>query len=618
MVIGARRITITLWVVVMIKSVSNWLLGFYSNIRDLKKESLGVFLCLGQSCLCLIFLCVPGTVMAQSSLELDSESLYQFRLEQERLRQQRERLLPRSDARIPSEHNPNFPLVFTEPELPCFEIRKISIIAIESPLRSWDWLHDYVDYPQDSQPVLNRCLGARGIGVIMARLQQALVQQGWTTTRILAPPQDLSSGELQLNVLEGVISDIRFEREHGQRATLLNTIPVRTGQVFNLRDVEQGLENFRRVPTVEADISIEPGESPGQSELLIRHKQGFPLRMLASFDDSGNTSTGKYQGAFTLSYDNFSTLSDLFYITFLSEVGGRDAGDRGNSGYAVHYSVPWGYSLLSFNSSSTQYHQTVAGAFQDYVYSGTNDQYGVQLSRVFQRDHAGKTTAAIRGFHRRSRNYIDDTEIEVQRRAVSGVDISLGHRRSFGSGLWEAVLTYRQGNGAWGALPAPEETFGEGTSRMRMWLLNANVRIPFDFIQQRWSYQGIFRGQWHNTLLTPQDQFSIGGRYSVRGFDGESVLSGDSGALLRNEVSTHIGQSPYSLYMGVDWGRVSARSSQIQVGKELAGAVVGLRSQWEIGNVQSNIDFFLGQPLHKPKRFQTASQDYGFSFNIQF
>jgi hemolysin activation/secretion protein len=414
-----------------------------------------------------------------------------------------------------------------------------------------------------------------------------------------------------------VVSDIRFEQESGQRATFLNTLPVRTGQVFNLRDIEQGLENLRRVPTVEADISIEPGENPGQSELLIRHKQDFPIRMLASLDDSGSTSTGKYQGAFTLSYDNLSTLSDLLYITLLTDVGGREDGDRGNSGYAVHYSIPWGYSLLSFNSASTQYHQTVAGAFQDYVYSGTSDQYDAQLSRVIQRDHAGKTTASIRGFHRRSRNYIDDTEVEVQRRAVSGLDISLGHRRSFGPAMWETVLTHRRGGGAWGAMPAPEEAFGEGTSRMRIWLLNASVHIPFDFIRQRWNYQGSFRGQWHKTPLTPQDEFSIGGRYSVRGFDGESVLSGDSGILLRNEISTLLGQSPISIYMGMDWGRVNGQSTR-QLGNELAGAVIGLRSQWKVGPVQSNIDLFLGQPLHKPERFKTASQDYGFSFNIQF
>ncbi|CAN0047700.1 unnamed protein product [Ectocarpus sp. 12 AP-2014] len=390
---------------VLIQVVSAWVRGKERSTKtNLKKANFLVSLCLGKACGCLVLVCVASTAAAQNPQELENESLRQFRQEQERLRQQREQLQTSRDVHLQSLDEPKRPLVFPEAETPCFEISEISIEAIERPLQNWEWLYDHIDDPQDSQPVLSRCLGTQGVSVIMARLQQVLVQKGWTTTRIIAPPQDLSSGKLRLDVLEGVISDIRFNQEYGQRATLFNTIPTQAGQVLNLRDIEQGLENFRRVPTVEADISIKPGEEPGQSELLIRHKQALPFRVLASVDDSGNESTGKYQGAFTLSYDNLWTLSDLFYVTFQSELGGKDAGDRGNSGHAVHYSVPWGYSLLSFNSSSTQYHQTVAGAFQDYVYSGTSDQNDARLSRVLQRDQAGKTTAAIRAFHRHSRN----------------------------------------------------------------------------------------------------------------------------------------------------------------------------------------------------------------------
>ncbi len=36
--------------------------------------------------------------------------------------------------------------------------------------------------------------------------------------------------------------------------------------------------------------------------------------------------------------------------------------------------------------------------------------------------------------------------------------------------------------------------------------------------------------------LTQQDKLSIGGRYTVRGFDGELSLSGEKGWLWRNEL----------------------------------------------------------------------------------
>lgn len=555
---------------------------------------------------------------SQNPLELESESLRQFRQEQERQNLQRQQLQPQPDVRLPASVDPTTSVVFPSQESPCFVVNAVELSVVGKPLRDWGWLKNHLQTAQDPTPIEGRCLGAQGVGVVMARLQQALVHRGWTTTRIIAPPQDLSSGVLQLQVLQGVVSHIRFEDGHGLRATRVNTLPIKPGQPLNLRDIEQGLENYKRVPTVEADVAIEPGAEPGESELVIRHSQAFPFRVHASLDDSGSRTTGRYQGSITLSYDNWWTMSDLFYVTLQSEVGGKDTGPRGNSARTVHYSVPWGYSLLSMNSSSSRYHQTVAGAFQSYVYSGQSEQHDVRLSRIVHRDQVGKTTLALRAFHRRSRNFIDDTEVEVQRRAVSGVDVSLGHRRSLGQGQWEATLTRREGIKKWGSLPAPEEAFGEGTSLMRLWLLDASLSVPFKLGQQTFNYHGSLRRQWHQTPLTPQDRFSIAGRYTVRGFDGANVLSAESGVLVRNELSTALDQTPYNVYAGVDWGRVGGPSAAFLLGRELTGGVVGLRSNWKTGPVQTQLDLFVGQPLKKPAGFRAAKSVYGFSLNTQF
>lgn len=447
--------------------------------------------------------------VAQNTLELETESLRQFRQEQERQTMQRQQLQPQHDVRRPGPSKRDASVVFPEDETPCFVVNAVSIGVVGHAVREWGWLTQHLQTKEDPAPVEGRCLGPQGVGVVMARLQQALVHRGWTTTRIIAPPQDLSQGTLQLNVLQGLVSDIRLSEGYGQRATRLNTLPIFIGQPLNLRDLEQGLENYKRVPTVEADIQIEPGVEPGQSDLLIRHSQAFPLRVSASVDDAGSRTTGKHQGSVTLSYDNWWTLSDLFYVTFQSEVGGKDTGPRGHSGTTIHYSVPWRYSLMSFNRSKSRYNQTVAGAFQSYVYRGLSEQHDVRLSHVVHRDQVGKTTLATRAFHRRSRNLIDDTEIEVQRRAVSGVDVSLGHRRSLGQGQWKATLTRRQGIKKWGSLPAPEEAFGEGTSLMRLWLLDTSLSLPLKWGQQAFFYHGSLRRQWHQTPLTPQDRFSI-------------------------------------------------------------------------------------------------------------
>jgi hemolysin activation/secretion protein len=37
------------------------------------------------------------------------------------------------------------------------------------------------------------------------------------------------------------------------------------GNLLDLRDIEQGLENFQRLPTVEASMEILPGENPARA-----------------------------------------------------------------------------------------------------------------------------------------------------------------------------------------------------------------------------------------------------------------------------------------------------------------------------------------------------------------
>ena len=55
------------------------------------------------------------------------------------------------------------------------------------------------------------------------------------------------------------------------------------------------------------------------------------------------------------------------------------------------------------------------------------------VSRLVWRDAVRKTTLSARGWSRNSKNYIDDTEIEVQRRKVTGWEAAIAHREFIGS-----------------------------------------------------------------------------------------------------------------------------------------------------------------------------------------
>ncbi|WP_188381580.1 ShlB/FhaC/HecB family hemolysin secretion/activation protein [Oxalicibacterium faecigallinarum] len=533
--------------------------------------------------------------------------------QQERERQRRLQQEQVPDVRLQSPAGKTTNLL-QQNEVPCFPIERVTLVG-DAADRFQFALRKVVD--GDDTPI-GKCLGANGINLVLTRIQNSIVEQGFVTTRVLVAPQDIQRGDLAITVIPGRVRNIRFAEDADARGTRWNAMPIRSGDILNLRDIEQGLENFKRVPTATADIRIEPAEGeqakPGESDLVIAYQQTFPFRLSLFVDDSGSKSTGKYQGGVTLSYDNWWTLNDLFYVSINHDLGGGDAGARGTRGSTVHYSIPFGYWMLSTTATRYRYFQSVAGMTQTYLYSGTSRNNDLRLSRIVYRDAQRKTTVSIRGYLKESDNFIDDTEVQTQRRRTAGWEVGVGHREFIGANTLDLNIAYRRGTGAFHALEAPEDAFGEGASRPKVWNVDASLSVPLQFAQQYWRYLGALRMQWNDTPLVPQDRFAIGGRYTVRGFDGSMILSADRGWTLRNDVGLILGSSGQEIYFGLDYGEVGGQASQYLVGTRLAGTVLGLR-----GSILGGAyDVFVGQPIKKPDGFVTANTTAGFSLNWSY
>lgn len=406
---------------------------------------------------------------------------------QERDARQREQVLPPREARPTPPDEPS-PTPLPQDESPCFTVRQIELRG-DTQAR-FGWVLDHLAGPSGLDGPLRRCLVAGAVGVLAQRAQGALIERGFVTSRVLIEPQDLRQGHLVLTLLPGRVRHIRFEGARPARAAVRNSVPMARGDVLNLRDIEQALDNFKRVPTVEADIQIVPADEPGWSDLQIRWSQGRAVRLNLSVDDSGSRATGLYQGSLTVSADNPLGLSDLFYAGLQGDLGGGDPGRRDTDGTSWHYSVPWGRALLAFDAGQHRYLQTVAGASQTYAYGGRSASQEATLSVLVHRNANRKTTLHAKAFARQSKNTIDDTEIEVQRRRVGGWQLGMAHRAFIETGTLDLNLSYRRGTGAFGALPAPEEAFGEGTSRFALVQGSAQWQWPFHLGTQPVQYNG--------------------------------------------------------------------------------------------------------------------------------
>ncbi|CWQ00151.1 ShlB/FhaC/HecB family hemolysin secretion/activation protein [Neisseria meningitidis] len=579
-------------------------------------------------CCLLAGIIAPATLLASPNpAEIRMQQDIQQRQREEQLRQT---MQPESDVRLHQKNTGETvnQLMGDDSSQPCFAINEVVLegehharfqFALKRALRETGFQ-------------AGKCLHAGNINQIMSLAQNALIGRGYTTTRILAAPQDLNSGKLQLTLIPSYLRSIRIDRSNddqthaGRIAAFQNKFPTRSNDLLNLRDLEQGLENLKRLPTAEADLQIVPVEGePNQSDVVVQWRQRLlPYRVSVGMDNSGSEATGKYQGNITFSADNPLGLSDMFYVNYGRSIGGTPDeesfdGHRkegGSNNYAVHYSAPFGKWTWAFNHNGYRYHQAVSGLSEVYDYNGKSYNTDFGFNRLLYRDAKRKTYLGVKLWMRETKSYIDDAELTVQRRKTAGWLAELSHKEYIGRSTADFKLKYKRGTGMKDALRAPEETFGEGTSRMKIWTASADVNTPFQIGKQLFAYDTSVHAQWNKTPLTSQDKLAIGGHHTVRGFDGEMSLSAERGWYWRNDLSWQF-KPGHQLYLGADVGHVSGQSAKWLSGQTLVGTAIGIRGQIKLGG-NLHYDIFTGRALKKPEFFQSRKWASGFQVGYTF
>lgn len=152
----------------------------------------------------MLFTLFAGVAHAQQFDPAPAEQIRQQERERELRRQQEQnpdvRLVPPGAAEAPATGN------IPDKESPCFPIHRITLTGTDA--ETFRFALSAVTQGDDA--ALGRCLGAQGINIVLARVQEAILAKGFVTTRVLAAPQDLNTGELLLTIIPGRVRDIRM------------------------------------------------------------------------------------------------------------------------------------------------------------------------------------------------------------------------------------------------------------------------------------------------------------------------------------------------------------------------------------------------------------------------
>lgn len=452
--------------------------------------------------------------------------------------------------------------VFPQEE-PCFAIRQIDVSGADhSRLR---WVEGYLDQYR------GRCAGPAGLDYIIRSLQGAFLDHGLITTRAGYPEQNLADGTLQVVVVPGMVSAVRV---NGTDKSLVwdAASPVDAGDIIDLPSLEQGLEQMKRIPQREVNVDIEPGDAPGESVLVVTNTQDQFISGSVSANNYAGATVGRWQGSGQVAALGVLGLSEILSLSYNRRIDAPGV-PADSQGTQASFSLPLGWWTFGVSGSANRYSSQVLGNVRDFETRGKLYTFGGFAERVIHRDKSSRT--ALRGSltRRWARNYIDDIEIGIQRQDLSDLTASVIDRRFFGQVRLDSELSMRFGTGLFGAQEeADNRPEALPSARYRIAEVSFAAAVPLS-VGALESYNFAFRGQLSGRNLYGSDAISVGGPFTVRGFDSDYANIGRSGWYLQQEWRGSISDTlkPFMLF---DVGRTNTSSL-------IGGVGAGLRAKWK-------------------------------------
>ena len=374
--------------------------------------------------------------------------------------------------------------------------------------------------------------------------------------------------------------------------------PQAEGQVLNLRDIEQGLEQLNRLSSRALTVDILPGNREGFSRVaLVPVSQRFPVRLDVSADNSGQKSTGSGQMNARLTADNLLSLADQWTL-----VAGRDSEfhhDRRSRNLQAGVSVPYGYWLFSAQYAWSDFYQTLSagGTSQRWRYEGTVQSQRLAASRTLLRDGKQRLALDMALSRRETENRLGGVRLDVSSPTLSSVTAGLSYSRTLGSGYLTVGPSLSHGVPLAGATRDDPAHPDLPRSEFRRFSASASWFYPLT-PSLYWLTSAY--GQTTPDRLYASEQLSVGGQYSVRGFK-EQSLSGNRGGYWRNELTwqwmTVPGVGALSATVALDAGHV-VNQKGITEGGTLTGTSLGL----ELAGRWLSQSLTFGIPLSYPDR----------------
>ena len=463
------------------------------------------------------------------------------------------------------------------------------------------------------QPYEGQCLRVDDIQMLLSDITRVYIDKGYATSRAYIPAQDLTTGTLQILIIEGRVSKI--EINDGQCKKSLNAkgaFPDVVGEPLNLTDFEQGIDQLNRLQSNRVTMDIKPGDKPGDSIVVINNTPGKRWQVNTGIDNYGVRSTGRVQTSATASIDNPLGGNEFFSYTRRESVPFRDD-EKSSQSNNLYFSVPYGYTTFSAGVFDSDYNSTLnTPGGVALSLSGTSLSIFGKVDYTAYRHKNDKLNLSSTVTYKNNKNYLANQILDVSSRRLSVVDVDADYSTIAGGGFLQLGMGISKGIKIFNALDDQPGLPQGQVPHAQFTKLRATAAYtkPFKVQYQQMAYSTQVSAQTSDRAMYGSEQLSIGSIYTVRGFYDES-LANDKGVYMRNDLSMSlpIGDIvpcvPATLrpYLALDAGAVSGHTNSTA-----HGALIGSAAGISLISGPVFFDVYVSRALLKP----SSIDDEGF------
>ena len=403
------------------------------------------------------------------------------------------------------------------------------------------------------QDLYNKELTFADIQSAASRIKNFYNQKGYFLANAVIPKQEVQNGIVIIVITEGKLdsknpyiikkTDLRL-KENIPKQYLTQSM---NGEVTQ-QGLERGLLNFNDTPGVAGTITLEPGDEPGTTKIILDVVEGPLLSGSVTVDNYGSRYTGEIRTTGTVNINNPTKYGDQVGLTKI--IAPKDNFDLNQA----TYSFPLGRSGLRGTASYSKLEYKIGKELEtDPMSMGTADLYSTSVKYPLYR--TAKRSFFVDGSYDKKKLYNESTGTVTSNKELDnyGLGFTLQNTDEFitaGFSQLSFTQTYGDLDLSKVASSLTSDQGAGGAKTNGSFEKSALQLLRIQRVTEKLNLQLLANAQFANKNLDSSEKLSLGGATGVRAYpSGEA--SGDEG----RKVSI---DAKYNVKSGTKFGDIIA------------------------------------------------------------